>query len=298
MTGPCFTVFTPTFNRAATLPDVYSSLRVQTFGDFEWLIVDDGSTDATAQLISGWQQESRLKIRYFRQSNAGKHAAFNRGVSEAYGDLFLPLDSDDTLPDSALETFRNRWLEIPEELRSEFSGVTCQCVDERGGIVGTPLLTAFVDGYPSEVVSSLGLRGERFGFHRTSILKQFPFPVLEGERFVPEGLIWNRIGKQYKIRFIADTLRVYRDSSDGLSASMTQIRRRSPRGTTLYYLEAMDNSRSVGVRFRHAINACRFALNLPARRLIDPFWQRHFLILSVALPLGRMIGFVDGRLNS
>jgi len=298
MTAPCFTVFTPTFNRAATLPDVYSSLLAQTFADFEWLVVDDGSTDSTERLIAEWQQEARLKIRYFRQPNAGKHAAFNRGVSEARGELFLALDSDDTLSAEALARFLQRWIEIPESSRPQFSGVTCQCIDGKGEIVGTSLPVDFIDGYAPEIVSSLRLRGERFGFHRTAILRLFPFPVFDGERFIPEGLVWNRIGRQYKIRFVADALRVYRDSSDGLSASMTRIRRRSPRGTTLYYVEAMDHAQSLRIRFRHAINAHRFALNPLSRDLIRPLWRKNFFLLSAAMPLGRMIGFFDRRLHS
>lgn len=91
---PTFTVFTPTYNRAHTLLRVFSSLQAQTFQDFEWLIVDDGSTDGTEELIKHWGSESHFPVRYFKQENRGKHVAFNRGVREATGQFFLPLDSD------------------------------------------------------------------------------------------------------------------------------------------------------------------------------------------------------------
>ena len=85
-----FTVFTPTFNRAYTLPIVYESLKKQTFRDFEWLIVDDGSTDNTRDLVETWQKEAKFQIRYFWQKNGGKHRARNFGVSQAQGAFFLP----------------------------------------------------------------------------------------------------------------------------------------------------------------------------------------------------------------
>ena len=83
MKNMIFTVFTPTFNRAYTLPRVYESLKSQTFKNFEWLIVDDGSSDGTADLVKMWQNEGALTIRYFYQINRGKHIAINRGVSES-----------------------------------------------------------------------------------------------------------------------------------------------------------------------------------------------------------------------
>src|SRR5216684_1317229 len=104
-----FTVFTPTFNRSLTLSRVYESLRLQTFRDFEWLIVDDGSTDGTKGLVEKWQAESAFAIRYIYQENQGKPAAFNHGVQEARGELFLTLDSDDACVPQALERLKCHW---------------------------------------------------------------------------------------------------------------------------------------------------------------------------------------------
>src|SRR5690242_19362698 len=103
---PLFTVFTPTYNRAHTIERVYRSLCTQNCRDFEWLVVDDGSTDGTEALIRQWQHEAEFPIRYFWQPNAGKHVAMNRGVAEASGSLFLTLDSDDACVPWALERLR------------------------------------------------------------------------------------------------------------------------------------------------------------------------------------------------
>jgi len=108
-----FTVFTPTSNRAHTLSRVYESLKRQTFRDFEWLIVDDGSTDNTREVVEGWQREKLFIIRYFWQKNAHKKVAFNRGVLEADGKFFITLDSDDEALPEALDILDRHWCNIP-----------------------------------------------------------------------------------------------------------------------------------------------------------------------------------------
>ena len=136
--GPLFTVFTPTYNRAATLPRVYASLAAQTCRDFEWLVVDDGSTDGTAALVEGWRRAAPFPLRYLRQANAGKHVAHNRGVAAARGALFLTLDSDDACVPEALARFRHHWEAIPAAARGGFSAVTALCVDPAGQLLGPP----------------------------------------------------------------------------------------------------------------------------------------------------------------
>src|SRR5258708_17921278 len=122
-----FTVFTPTFNRSQTLSRVYESLRLQTFRDFEWLIVDDGSTDGTKELVERWQTVSGFPIRYIYQENQGKPAAFNHGVQEARGELFLTLDSDDACVPHALERLKYHWDGIPTAEKDKFSAVNSEC---------------------------------------------------------------------------------------------------------------------------------------------------------------------------
>src|SRR5947209_20534442 len=104
-----FTVFTPTYNRRHCLNRVYESLLAQTFRDFEWLIIDDGSNDDTASLVQQWQNEAAIRIRYELQPNQGKHVAFNRAVQLAAGECLVPLDSDDRCVPIALERLNQRW---------------------------------------------------------------------------------------------------------------------------------------------------------------------------------------------
>ncbi len=99
---PNFTVFTPTFNRAYILPKLFKSLQKQGSLDFEWLIVDDGSSDDTQNLIASFQQEALFPVRYIHQKNQGKHVAINTGVANAKGAFFMTVDSDDQVMENAL----------------------------------------------------------------------------------------------------------------------------------------------------------------------------------------------------
>ncbi len=119
---PTFTVFTATYNRAHLLQRVFDSLERQTYRDFEWLIVDDGSTDDTESIVRDWGLRADFPVRYVRQPHSGKHVAFNRGVREARGRLFLTWDSDDGAVPEALERFRANWDAIPSDRRSGVLG--------------------------------------------------------------------------------------------------------------------------------------------------------------------------------
>src|SRR5262249_22312462 len=127
-----FTVITPTFNRARTLPRVWESLRAQTYTSFEWVVVDDGSTDGTDALIADCAARASFPIRSLRQENRGKHVAMNRGVAASSGEMIVVLDSDDACVPSALERFAFHWLSIPEQRRREFYAIVCNCVDQEG----------------------------------------------------------------------------------------------------------------------------------------------------------------------
>ncbi|MBB2484239.1 glycosyltransferase family 2 protein [Mitsuaria sp. WAJ17] len=258
MTTPLFTVFTPTYNRAHTLHRVHESLLAQTFKDFEWLIVDDGSTDATAALVAQWQQEGRLQIRLVTQANRGKHFAYNRGVREARGELFLAFDSDDSCVAETLAVLREAWLGIPEAVRPSFSGVSCLCRDEAGVVLGGPLPASSIDGHPHKLLPQLGRHAEMWGIHRTDILRDHPFPEFDGEKFVPEGLVWNRISRRYQVRHINQALRIYHDSADSLSRKMVDLRHRSPRGSSLYYAELLQDCERPGQMLRCAANLARY----------------------------------------
>lgn len=135
---PHISVLTPSFDRAALLARLHASLQAQTFRDFEWLVVDDGSTDDTADVVTHWARRSAFPIRLLRQPNAGKHAALNLGLSEVHADLCATIDSDDWYVPGALEVLLRRWEEIPPDRRRSFANVECRCETPDGRLVGTP----------------------------------------------------------------------------------------------------------------------------------------------------------------
>lgn len=208
---PLFTVFTPTYNRAHVIHRVYESLLAQTFRDFEWLVVDDGSTDGTRSLIDAWRKDPAtwFPIRYVWQENRHKKSAHNLGVREARGVLFLPLDSDDLCVPEALERFAYHWFAIPEVDRDRFSAVTALCVYEDGSVVGDRFpCEKWIDSNSLDMHYRYGIKGEKWGFQRVDVLKQFLFPEdILGH--VPEGVVWAQIARSYKTRFINETLRIY-----------------------------------------------------------------------------------------
>ena len=268
---PLFTVFTPTFNRAHTLPRLYESLKRQTYRDFEWVIVDDGSTDSTCELVKKWRDESEFLIRYFYQANKGKHVAFNRGVQEAQGEFFLPIDSDDACMPHALERFKFYWDSLPSSKKEYFSGVCALCQDQDMKLIGNKFPFDVTDSNSLEINYRYKVRGDKWGFQCTEVLRRYPFPEIDGVRFIPEGIVWNAIAKYYKIRFINEILlNVYRcDAPDG-SDQLTQYLKTYPiiyaRGCSFYYMSCLNENidwfRYAPLEFiRAAVHYTRFFLH-------------------------------------
>lgn len=212
-----FTVFTPTYNRANTIHRVYESLKNQTYRDFEWLIVDDGSTDNTCGLIAGWQENADFPIRYLYQPNQGKHIALNWGAQEAKGYFFLNFDSDDVCESNALERFKYHWDQILHSEKDNFSGVYCLCKTPEGKIIGSKYPFDCIDSDSLRIIYCHKVTGEKWGFNRTDVLKQFPFPTDLKNTYVPETIVRSAIARKYKTRYINECLRVYfTDSADSL----------------------------------------------------------------------------------
>jgi len=202
--NPTFTVFTATWNRAHALHGVYRSLEQQSFRDFEWVIVDDGSTDNTSELVEGWHKQASFPIRFYRQRHAGKHVAFNRGVKEARGHLFVSIDSDDVCVPRALERFWYHWQSIscPER----YFGVAALAQDERGRLIGTRFPRKVLDSDASELRYRYKVVGDKWTAMRTDVLRAFPFPEVEGLLYIPGAIIWAEIAKHYKTRFVNEVL--------------------------------------------------------------------------------------------
>ncbi len=238
-----FTVFTPTYNRAHTLHRVYDSLRAQTLRDFEWIVIDDDSTDNTADLIAGWTKTANFPIRYFKQEHAGKHIAHNLAVREARGQFFLVFDSDDACIPQALERIAYHWSHIPDSDRHSFFAVNGLCCDQHGKIIGDVFPSTPFDSDLREKRYVHRVRGEKWGAVATAILRQFPFPEIKMTHFVPEGAVWLEIAKTYKIRYVNEVFRIYYvdDDETGSTLTKTKMFHENAPGRLYYYIWLLNN---------------------------------------------------------
>lgn len=223
MRAPRFTVFTPTYNRAHTLTRVFDSLSAQTCRNFEWVLVDDGSTDGTSALVEDWIARADFSIVYRRQENSGKHVAINHGLDVARGEFFLIIDSDDGFTADALERLLAVWETI--ENKGAFTGVLTLSKTDQGEVDGDLLPRSPMDSDALTLERRLKSTGERWGFHRTDLMRRFRFPADPDVRFVPENVVWFAIAREYKLRCVNDALRIYtHDSNNQLTRSMLDTR--------------------------------------------------------------------------
>lgn len=252
------TVFTPAYNRKNLLTRLYESLCKQTFKDFEWVIVDDGSTDETKELLQtlAEREETFFPLRYFYQENGGKHRAINHGVREAQGELFLILDSDDTLPPNALERIAFYYQQIKDD--SAFGGVCGYMAHHNGTVIGKGCDIPVLDTNSIELRYKYHVEGDMLEVFRTSVLKEIPFPETKDEKFVPEVLVWNRIACKYKLRVFHEV--VYnRDYLDGgLTDKIVKIRMNSPVASMMTYAELNSYDIPFLSKVKAAINYWRF----------------------------------------
>ncbi|MGL5962918.1 MAG: glycosyltransferase family A protein, partial [Fusobacteriaceae bacterium] len=229
------TVFTPTYNRAYTLERLYRSLLSQTDKNFEWVIVDDGSTDGTEELIKKYICENKIDIIYEKKINGGKMSAINRGVFIAHGELFFIVDSDDYLENDAIEII-NRYL---KDLPSGFAGLVFRKRNIRGKDFGK-FPDDIIDSNPVDIFYKRKVLGDKAEIVKTEILKKYLFPLQENEKFIPEGVIWNRIGRNYNFRYIDRVIYNFEYIADGYTQNFSKIMRDNPRGMKLYYGEILQ----------------------------------------------------------
>lgn len=209
------TIMTPTYNRAYILENAYRSLKSQTSFAFEWIVIDDGSSDSTEQMVAQWIKECvEFPIIYFKQPNGGKHRAVNRAVRMAHYDWFLILDSDDQLTKNAVETIHT-WIAAVADLNI-IVGVAGLKGSE-GRAIGDIPKQAYIDATNLER-KKYGLLGDKAEVYKTTIMKQYPFPEFDGENFIRESSVWDHIAKDgLKVRWYNKIIYLCEYIEDGLT---------------------------------------------------------------------------------
>ncbi len=233
------TVFTPTYNRGYIISELYESLTQQTFKNFEWLIVDDGSSDETESIINQFIKENIINIKYKKQKNSGKHVAINNGVSDASGELFFIVDSDDYLSSDALEKLEKRFQDIKHN--SEIAGIFINCssknLQKKTKAFDLILPEKGLKTTLTNLNHQYKIKGEFATAIKTEIQKAYPYPIFEGEKFCRESLVYRRIGKKYDFLFTSDKIYFADYLEDGLTAKSWKLLKQSPKGASLLFKE-------------------------------------------------------------
>jgi len=222
------TVFTPTYNRAYTLNQLFESLKQQTVFDFEWLIVDDGSTDGTSALIDSFQNNQLFDVRYYRQENSGKHVAINNGVDLAEGELFFIVDSDDYLTDDAIEKIISWSSTLPSD--DDYAGISGNRGYSVNELIGTTFSGEYIDATALER-EKYSITGDKAEVFFARVLRKYKFPVFENEKFMTENVVWYAIAADgYKIRWFNEIIYITEYLPDGLTHKYNKLLATNPKG--------------------------------------------------------------------
>ena len=252
---PRFTVFVPTYNRAGTLRRALDSVAAQTCRDLELLIVDDGSTDDTEELVRSWPRPGDIPLTYVRQPNQGKHAAHNTALEHARGEFFVVLDSDDALTPRALDVLRRHWEAIPPEERAGFAGVEGLTAFFDGTVAGTPYPADVVDEDYVTLRRRHRIKGDKKSALRTDLLRRWPYPRFEGERHMRPSWLLKNLAREYRTRHVNEVIEWIEYQPDGLSSDRFTLRMRNPKSYRHYHLEDV-NVHSRGKPLKERVTAC------------------------------------------
>lgn len=246
------TIVTPTYNRARVLSNLYKSLQVQTCNDFEWLIVDDGSTDNTQEVVKNWLFNVNIHIKYVYKQNGGKHTALNWAINMVSSELIFIVDSDDVLTNDAVETI----LRYHRKYESENS------------ICGYSFLRAYPDGkvngkkfvpderiatYIEARINSNDTMADKAEVFKTECLREFPFPEYQGEKFLGEDIVWIQMAKKYSMVHINKIIYMGNYQEDGLTKKRRLHNIESPVGCMNRAIQFMRPEIKTKYRIKGAI---------------------------------------------
>lgn len=252
---PLLTIFTPSYNRADTLPRLYESLRRQGNKDFCWLIIDDGSSDGTGALVKGWQEAERdFSITYVYKENGGLHTGYNAAIERLETPLAMCIDSDDYIPDGTVETIADFWA---KEGSHRVAGIIGLDADPEGNIIGDCLpeqktinsIDLLVGKYPIK-------NGDRKIVMRSDLYKKVaPMGSFPGEKNFNPHYMHLQIAKEYDLLVLNKVLCTVEYQSDGMTNGIFRQYVNSPRSfaeTRRLYLSFPDTPLSF--RFRQCVH--------------------------------------------
>ncbi|GGE30461.1 beta-glycosyltransferase [Pullulanibacillus camelliae] len=279
---PLLTVFTPTYNRGYILEQCYESLTRQTCQDFIWLIVDDGSTDHTQALVRKWQAEQRVLIRYVYQENQGMHGAHNTAYALMDTELNVCIDSDDYMPEDAVEKIIAIWRSCGDK---QVAGIVGLDATFSGEIIGTKMPEHIRAATLTELYETYKIKGDKKLVYRSALTRATPpYPIYPGETYCPLNYKYILIDQQYPLLIYNDVLCHVEYREDGSSKNMIHQYRRNPRGFTFYRKVAMQYAPSFKKCLRESIHYVSSSLMLKNWRFLLESPKK--LSTLCALPFG------------
>ncbi len=278
------TIFTPSYNRAYILPKLYNSLKSQSVKDFRWLIVDDGSSDDTFELVKAWRQEDLIEIEYISQENGGKMSAHNNGVLSAKTELFVCVDSDDFLVGTAVENIIEFWQS------SNPPPNICGIVAYRGSDENVALGNKFPLGITKSTLSGLyekGFSGDTTLVFRTEVLKEHLFPIIGKEKFITEAFVYDQIDRKYELLTLSKVLTICEYRDDGLTNNGENVLRNNPCGYSAYMIQKGNFALGLKAKFIAYAKANRFRNKTKGVKM--PVKADNKFLYNLAYPLGLAI---------
>jgi glycosyltransferase involved in cell wall biosynthesis len=279
------TIFTPTYNRGYCLPKLYGSLKGQTSKEFIWLIVDDGSTDDTRLLVEKWILEKDIEIQYYYQDNQGMHGAHNTAYELIKTELNVCIDSDDYMPERAVEKILWKWNKSGNDKVAGIIGLDSY---SEGMIIGTKLPETLESSKLFDLYYKYGVEGDKKLVYRTEITKNYPYPIFYGEKYVGLAYKYYMIDKDYKLLLLNEVLCCVEYLPDGSSLNMFNQYRKNPKGFSFYRKELMKLPfTSTSFKFRQAIHYVSSNLMLKNWRFILESPQKG--LTTLAIPFGFLL---------
>lgn len=283
------TIFTPTYNRAHTIVRTYESLCRQTSKDFQWLVIDDGSTDNTKGVVNQWVSENIIPINYVYKENGGLHTGYNKAIELMDTELCVCIDSDDWMPEDAVEKIITKW---HEESDKKYGGLLGLDFFESGEPIG---------GYFSNKIKSLRIiemnykyhhHGDVKVVHRTDLLKKVaPMPVYTGEKNFNPIFLFHKIDIDYPLLLINDNLCFVEYQKDGMSNSMIQQYVSSPRSfSEIRKLIMSRKDAPFFLKFKHAIHYVSSQIMIKNKKWLSESTNKPLTIL--AAPLGLLLNII------
>lgn len=281
------TIFTPTYNRAYVLDRLYNSLLKQADKRFEWVVVDDGSTDNTKELVGSWVAEKKVPIRYYYQENAGKMQAHNKGTELAEYEFFCCVDSDDCLTDNAIGKVLTCWEKKKND--KKIIGLLNFKLTAQGRAVSSGNLKNVIGRTCTlwDAYRKYGLTGDTMLIYRTEVIRQHHFPKFTGEKFVPESYLYDQLDQDGKLYVQGEKLYVCEYLPDGYTASIRKTNHDNPRGYEVYILQRLKLDKTFKDRILDTIRYIAIELVLKADKKDILSRTPYKTLTNVMMPAGK-----------